>query len=93
MQCDVGMVFLGRRERISMEEGDVGREDDVGAPFGQNVNIIVFKAKKTSSRLERHLFQGECILFLFGGCFIHEEIVCSIIYMGAVPQQVMLYRS
>eukprot|EP00435_Cladocopium_sp_Y103_P070739 s295_g35.t3 len=30
MQCDVGMVFLGRRERISMEEGDVGREDDVG---------------------------------------------------------------
>lgn len=42
MQCDVGMVFLGRRERVSMEEascwselcgavqGDVDREDDLG---------------------------------------------------------------
>eukprot|EP00434_Breviolum_minutum_P013849 symbB.v1.2.012212.t1/scaffold833.1/size175488/2 len=30
MQCDVGMVFLGRRERISMEEGDVDREDGAG---------------------------------------------------------------
>lgn len=30
MQCDVGMVFLGRRERISMDDGDADREDEVG---------------------------------------------------------------
>jgi len=31
MQCDVGMVFLGRRERVSMDEGTPdGDEDDSG---------------------------------------------------------------
>ena len=42
MQCDVGMVFLGRRERVSMEEGDVDREDDLGAALGAALKMPSF---------------------------------------------------